>query len=95
MVTNYGVSFGLSFPGVLVWSILLLLFLIYWWWKDKSWGLLLMVFGGVLNLADRLIFGYVRDYWQIPGTNIYNNLNDWLIFVGLIIFLWEKTKKLK
>jgi len=90
MVANYGISFGLNFPGLLVINVLWLLILIYWWWKDRSWGLILVIVGGSLNLIDRLVFGYVRDYWQIWGTNLYNNGNDWLIFGGLLIYLWQK-----
>lgn len=95
MVANYGMSFGLSFPGLLILNGLWLLGLVYWWWEDRSWGLVLMVVGGALNLADRIILGYVRDYWQIPGTGIYNNFNDWLIFGGLLLYLWQKWRNKK
>lgn len=97
MLANYGISFGLNFPGLLIINALCILLLIVWWRKDRNWGLLLIIGGGLLNLIDRLAYGYVRDYWRIWGTNIYNNLNDWIIFCGLIVYLWQKwlTKKLK
>jgi lipoprotein signal peptidase len=95
MVANYGISFGISLPGLLVINGLLLLGLIGWWWKDRSWGLILIIIGGSLNLIDRIIYGYVRDYWQIPLTNIYNNFNDWLIFGGLLVYLWQKWQSKK
>lgn len=94
MVKNLGISFGISFLGDWWWGILMWLALGWWWWRTKNRALLLILVGGGLNIWERLTLGYVRDYWRIPGTNIYNNINDWLIFVGLIIFigssLWKK-----
>lgn len=60
-------------------------------------GLFLIVIGGALNTYERIRFGHVHDYWNFLGTGIYNNINDWLIGIGLILFLisiWKK-KKLK
>ena len=70
-----------------------LLVVLWWWWnKERDWRLLLIIVGGSLNFIERLIFGYVRDYWQIPGTNVYNNINDWIIFIGVGLYLWKKLK---
>lgn len=93
VVANYGVSFGIDIPGLTLASVLLLIFLAYWWWKEKSWPLMVVFVGGLLNLMDRLMFGFVRDYWKIPGTGLYNNINDWLIFVGLVIYLYQKWRQ--
>ena len=70
----------------------LLIILFFIWKKDRNWGWLLIILGGLLNLGERLIFGTVNDYWLIPFTNIYNNINDYLIFIGGIIVLWKKLK---
>jgi lipoprotein signal peptidase len=60
-------------------------------WKGRSilwWGSQALVVGGALsNLADRLVYGGVRDYWLIPGTPIRNNLADWGIVVGLMVMV--------
>jgi lipoprotein signal peptidase len=52
----------------------------------------IILIGGLINLIDRLVFGYVRDYWWFVG--VYNNLADWLIGVGVLIFfikiLWKE-----
>ena len=73
-------------------GMVLLIILFFIWKKDRNWGWLLIILGGLLNLGERLIFGTVNDYWLIPFTNIYNNINDYLIFIGGIIVLWKKLK---
>lgn len=95
---NSGASLGLNFPAMgLIQIILLIILGFYWWQKKNAWGFLLIILGGGLNLIERLKFGGVRDYWQIPLTSIYNNINDYLIAVGAIqliwYFLWKKRQK--
>lgn len=89
---NSGASFGIDFWGLNVLSLVIIIFLFFLWKKDKNWGWLLIIFGGMLNLGERLVFGSVIDYWKIPFTNIYNNFNDYLIFIGGIIVVWSKLK---
>jgi lipoprotein signal peptidase len=91
MIFNTGVSFGIEMPMVVI--VVMILGLIYWFVKERSWGLFLMIVGGLSNLGERLIYGGVRDYWKIPYTTLYNNLADWLIFVGLVLYIWQKIIK--
>jgi len=58
-------------------------------------GLLLILVGGGFNLFERFAYGHVNDYWNFLGTGIYNNINDWLISIGLILFIWASWKKTK
>lgn len=94
---NEGVSFGLNIPGILAIQLFLLGISIYLWWQDKRvWGWLLVFLGGFFNLLERLIKGAVTDYWRIPFTTIYNNINDYLIFLGILqvtYFIWKKRQK--
>ena len=91
---NYGISFGISGWFYILLSLVFVVLLSIIWWKDKFFGINLIVVGGWINLIDRIIFGYVRDYWNLGW--IYNNLPDWMIQVGVIIFLLEIwIKKLK
>ncbi|MBP9818237.1 signal peptidase II [Candidatus Shapirobacteria bacterium] len=92
-MNNFGISFGWYLPWVMLINSIVLLALIWWWWKNRIWGIMLIILGGGLNLVDRFRFGYVRDYWQIPGTLIYNNFNDWLIFAGVVIVIWKLWRK--
>lgn len=93
MVFNEGVSFGWKLPYPEILGLISLVVVWFYWRKTRSWGLVLVLIGGVLNLTERLIKGYVFDYWRIPGTSIYNNVNDYLIFVGVVIFLWQQMRK--
>ena len=94
MIINQGISFGLNFPCLELVSVLLMLGLTVLWWKDKkAWGILLIVLGGGLNLMERYLYGGVRDYWKIPFTSIYNNINDYLIVIGVIQLFWILWKK--
>ena len=98
MIINNNASFGLSLPYLEWIQLLLLIILMIIWWKDKkAFGWLLMIIGGGLNLVERWRLGGVRDYWHLPLTSIYNNLNDYLIAAGVIqligYFLWKKKQK--
>lgn len=98
MIINRGASLGLYLPFLEWIQLLLLTILIFVWWKDKrAFGWLLMVVGGGLNLIERWQLGGVRDYWRLPLTSIYNNLNDYLIAAGVVqligYFLWKKKQK--
>ena len=92
MVKNFGISFGWQVPMLTIINGLVLLLVAYWMVKKRSIPLGLIFLGGFLNWWERLNYGYVTDYWRIMGTNIYNNVNDWLIFVGVVWFLWTSRK---
>lgn len=93
VVGNRGASFGIGFNG-LMWVITgVFAYCLYCWWKQKDDSFLWLITGAAVNLVDRLRFGFVRDYWKIPGVDIYNNVGDWLIFVGVVIILWKTLKK--
>lgn len=58
-------------------------------------GLLLILIGGAFNTYQKIRFGMVNDYWNFLWLGIYNNFNDWLIGVGLLLFIigvWKKRK---
>lgn len=92
IVKNEGVSFGVKI-GLFFNLFLFLLYFLASFFSENN-GLFLILLGAGSNLIDRLFFGYVRDYWFLPVLGVYNNLNDWLITIGILIFiikLW-KTK---
>ncbi len=82
---NKGISFGVYFPGIniltiVVWLIVLVKVLVRF-----DWGLWLVVVGGGVNLGQKLIYGYVADYFKMFG--VYNNLADLVIFIGIIWYI--------
>jgi len=95
VVKNTGISFGLKFGGVFL-NLIVLMILSWWLLRKENEKILLVVWmGGGLNLIDRLRFGFVRDYWSF-AFGLYNNLADWLIALGLVVFiinLWMKRSK--
>jgi lipoprotein signal peptidase len=88
VVKNYGISFGINGSFFILLSILFVLILSFVFNKTKSFGLGLMLTGGLINLIDRIVLGYVRDYWYLTGQ-VYNNLADWLIGIGILFCLVE------
>jgi lipoprotein signal peptidase len=95
IMKNYGLSLSLNSPNLILLNIVFVFILGYWYIKKPSRGLFLILIGGGVNLIDRLYLGYVRDYWNLGG-GVVNNLNDWIIGIGVLLFLieliWKKSK---
>ena len=93
VVENRGVGLGWAkgLAGFLAGGIWVLM--LFWEKKTGFLGIKIILLAGAINLTDRLIWGAVRDYWYL-GKGVYNNVADWLLAVGLVIFLVElwKTK---
>lgn len=104
-IKNFGVAFGIPIPFfVIVLLNVLLLFSIYFFYKNEFnmkefWNkiaLILIISGGIGNLIDRLIYGYVIDFialWSYPRFN----LADVYITVGVLLTLlnYAKINRLK
>ena len=59
--------------------------------KKQDIGLMVVAVGGLINFVDRIVYGYVRDYWSLGF--VYNNLADWIIVLGVlysIMALWKR-----
>lgn len=95
---NVGISFGLgesaSQPFLLFFltAFLFLLLILLIWQKAWHWWWILFFAGAASNLIDRLIFGGVRDILPIPGTNLNNNLADYLIISAALMPLVIKLR---
>lgn len=112
-IRNTGASFGL-FEGqqflFFIVTILALLLFGYFFassnWKTKKVYTLAFVFlisGTLGNAIDRMLYGYVIDYIQVPFLpfvgNTYFNLADALLNVGIVLLiidvLFLETKRSK
>jgi lipoprotein signal peptidase len=90
-IKNSGVSFGWSGWLVVILNLGLLLVLSWFGWVKNNFGVGIVLVGGWVNMIDRIVFGYVRDYWWLGP--VYNNIADWIISVGVIIFVWKIWKQ--
>jgi len=100
IILNQGISFSfLSFIPANAMTLLMIIFVgvVFFLFKNEwlahsvSSGLF---FGGTIsNIVDRIFFGAVRDWLKISFFDVYNNLADWFIFVGLVMFLLYNSNK--
>lgn len=103
-VKNYNIAFSIPIGGPLLnWAILaIVLLLLYqvfeFYKKDKSrefFFLLLVIFGAISNLFDRLEFGHVIDYLSVRYFTVFN-VADVMIVAGVVFFIiFSKAWRLK
>ncbi len=91
---NEGIALGIGIGSILLPTLVVLL--IFWQLtKEKkaepNFGLSLIFAGGISNLADRVIFGCVRDF--IPFINLSRfNLADLAITFGVLFIVYDTAK---
>ncbi len=100
---NFGVAFGIMFNQKFLLVLVVILIFILFWFLIKSYrqrniweifGLTLVVAGAVSNFIDRLRFGFVIDYIDVPFFTVLN-LADCMITVGvgiLLLSFWLQSK---
>ena len=61
----------------------------------QVYNLVVILAAAVSNLIDRIFRGGVVDYWQINyfGVNIFFNLADVLLILGVAIYAWQVGKE--
>ncbi|MFH1661780.1 MAG: signal peptidase II [Candidatus Falkowbacteria bacterium] len=102
-VGNYNIAFSLPFNGEwlnLVISLLIfaLLYNLLYFLKRKDFRkvflLLSIVFGAISNFFDRIMYGYVIDYFDLKYFTVFN-IADAMIVLGVfgLIFLGFKKNK--
>lgn len=88
---NQGISFGL-FPSLALVMVLISIFgLVFFSPKKNSFFWWMILLGGLSNLADRLIFGGVIDFINLPGIPSFN-LADIIIVTGAIFLLVDLVR---
>ncbi|MFH1047840.1 MAG: signal peptidase II [Patescibacteria group bacterium] len=96
---NRGIIFSLAVPRIVYLPIALAVFAVFLFAlfsavkynRPTVWGLALIVFGAVSNLADRLIHGATIDYLVFFNRSAVN-LADGMILLGVLMFIWSHKK---
>ena len=60
--------------------------------KIKILSLSLILIGAISNVLDRVRYGAVIDYFNLPFLTIFN-LSDLMILAGIIILIWQLSRK--
>ncbi len=98
-VKNFGLPFGFDFGGFWNFTILFIVYVTVGWvvlrpGRTDKWSYLaksIFIAGATSNLADRLIYGYVRDFIDIQLGFVFN-FADVLIVLGIIMLVVSGKK---
>lgn len=96
---NKNMAFSLPVPAVILYPILFVVFfaLLFLWYRDLRadkkyiWPYGLIIIGAASNIWDRLQYGGVIDYLNVPFFTVLN-LSDIYIFLGVCYFLLRQLK---
>lgn len=97
---NYKFAFSLNVPPVLIYVIYTFVVgaIIYYiaghcknFSKTAALAWILILAGAFSNIGERIVFGYVRD-WIYIYNGIFN-LADFYIIAGIILLLFQPSKK--
>ena len=101
-IRNYGAAFGIFQQRAffLIAAGIGLLLLLWWLRKDLlsgpfgRWGIVFLLGGDLGNLCDRLSYGGVIDFIQLPHWPIFN-VADMSINLGIALLLWHLWQREK
>ena len=89
-VINQGYAFGIKMGTEWIfWLVVSIVFV--WLYRQKMW---LILAGGVANVVSRIVWGGVVDYWNLYGL-FSNNLADWMITIGLVVYGYEHFRTIR
>ncbi len=102
-VENTGAAFG-SFSngnsGLAIASIVVLYFLVKWrkdilhLGKSARYGVLFIIAGALGNLYDRIILGFVVDYFNFIVWPVFN-IADSFVCIGAAFIVWALLKEIR
>lgn len=95
-IENSGAAFGIFQNGTIFFAIItailsaVIIVMLFKYKKHDFWtyaAAIMVVAGGIGNLIDRLVYGYVVDYIHVMFFDYIFNFADCLVVVGVIFFL--------
>lgn len=98
-IRNTGGPWGSDIPGAffLVFVPLILLGIMFWWTKERNMSmrlpLVFLLAGGIGNLADRILLGYVRDFQVMTWFPAFNPADVFLTIGAAWLLLFLAIKK--
>lgn len=93
--SNTGIAFSIQLKQILIIVLIIIILIAIAWFLYKSYEgkkwlyvfcLSLILFGSLSNLLDRLIFGYVIDYFDMKWFTVFN-LADVMIVLGALALI--------
>jgi len=99
LTINTGFSFGMinNLPVVVISALQIFFLLVVVGLirlkKIDEYQAIIILAAGSSNLIDRWIFSGVRDIFYLPVLNLTNNLADWLIFLTIIVWIFNNFKQ--
>lgn len=99
---NKNMAFSLPLPAIFLYPILaIIMFILLWLWlkswcgdKKNIWPYSLIILGASSNIWDRLRYGGVVDYLNVPFFTVLN-VSDIYIFLGILFLVIDQIKKQK
>lgn len=97
---NYNFIFGWKLPHQLAYGlfIIILVGIIFYMARQynvllpkQKWGLALIFAGAIVNIAERIMLGYVRDFLYTWGGGVWN-IADFYIVLGVIVLLYYELR---
>lgn len=91
---NKGIAFGIGVYSVILWVLIIAIIIGLAYWSIKYFikqkfnlhlSLVLVFFGALSNVIDRLTYGYVIDYFDLKVWPVFN-LADCMVVVGVVLF---------
>ncbi len=100
---NPGVIADIAIPMVIVITVSIIVLALCVAWLRQTWikaqwgtvtGIIILMFGAIGNLTDRIVDGYTTDYLLLAGGSVVN-ISDGLILLGIIWILFAGRKQIK
>jgi len=105
LATNEGIAFGINMDQAILIGLVIVTIFILFNFLSKAYqdgnlinifSLTLIIVGAISNLIDRLRWGFVIDYIDIPWFTVFN-LADAMITIGAVILIvdifFDKNKR--